>query len=90
MSRNIKEQQRKMFSILRDFVPEDMQNKIPDVERRIHLSRCAYDVVEKAKYICSNVLLDERIALIKYNLHTYIYMCKKNTAIIYSRSIKLC
>jgi len=72
MSRNVKEQQKKIFDILQNFVPEEMREKISNKEREVYLSEKEYNIIANAEYICNKNISDIALGLIKYDSRTYI------------------
>lgn len=72
MSRNVREQEQKVFNILYEYIPKEMEIKVTNVKRKIFLPKITYDVIEKAKLYCSDSILEHRIAMIQYNASNYI------------------
>lgn len=86
MSRNINEQQKKIFNILQDFVPEDMKEKISDKKRELFFSKNTYDIVANADYICNKNFSENAIGLVKYDSHTYICAKEFKESFIYDQT----
>lgn len=86
MSRNIKEQQKKIFNILQDFVPEDMKEKISDKKRELFFSKNTYDIVANADYICNKNFSENALGLVKYDSHTYICAREFKESFIYDQT----
>lgn len=74
MSRKVREQEKKVFETLRQYIPQEMGNKVTNAKRNIFFSELTYDVIEKASLHYSNRISGYRIALICYNDVNYICM----------------
>lgn len=86
MSRNIKEQQKKIFNILHDLVPEDMKGKISNKKREVEFSEKTYDIVASADYICSKSFPENALGLVKYDSHTYICAKEFKESFVYDQT----
>lgn len=86
MSRNIKEQQKKIFNILHDLVPEDMKGKISNKKREVEFSEKTYDIVASADYICSKSFPENVLGLVKYDSHTYICAKEFKESFVYDQT----
>lgn len=86
MSRNIKEQQKKIFNILHDLVPEDMKGKISNKKREVEFSEKTYDIVASADYICSKNFPENALGLVKYDSHTYICAKEFKESFVYDQT----
>lgn len=86
MSRNIKEQQKKIFNILHDLVPEDMKGKISNKKREVEFSGKTYDIVASADYICSKSFPENALGLVKYDSHTYICAKEFKESFVYDQT----
>lgn len=86
MSRNIKEQQKKIFNILYDLVPEDMKGKISNKKREVEFPEKTYDIVASADYICSKSFPENALGLVKYDSHTYICAKEFKESFVYDQT----
>ena len=86
MSRNVKEQQKKIFNILQDFVPEDMKEKIGNKKREVEFSEKTYNIVASADYICSKSFPENTLGLVKYDSHTYICAKEFKESFVYDQT----
>ena len=86
MSRNIKEQQKKIFNILHDLVPEDMKGKISNKKREVEFSEKTYDIVASADYICSKNFPENALGSVKYDSHTYICAKEFKESFVYDQT----
>lgn len=77
MSRKVREEEEKVFRLLKDNLPDELINKISNKQKRIYFSEKTFEIIEKTKVIKSNVINNNQILLAEFNNELHICMSKK-------------
>lgn len=88
MSRNVKKQQKKIFNLLWDLVPDDMKEKKQVKNLDIYFSEKTYEIVASSDYISNKKNLKMRwVWLSMVLIHIYVPKILKNLLYMISQSI---
>lgn len=72
MSRTVRDQEKKVFDTLQNYIPQETVGRINNVKRSLFFSQLTYAVIERANLYYSNTIFEYRIALIRYENNNYI------------------
>lgn len=86
MSRNVKKQQKKIFNLLWDLVPDDMKEKKQVKNLDIYFSEKTYEIVASSDYISNKKNSENALGLVRYGTHTYLCAKDFKESIVYDQS----
>ena len=77
MSRNVHKEEKKLLSLLEQYVPEERVAQITSAKRKIFLSENAYSVIEKAHLFISDRISGFCVVLLEYDQKIYLCMTEE-------------